>query len=57
VVGYLTFTVGLRIGDTDIFDWGGVLSALIGAIIVALIATWVMRRMSHRTASHRPKVS
>jgi uncharacterized membrane protein YeaQ/YmgE (transglycosylase-associated protein family) len=57
VVGYLIFTVGLGVGDKNIFDWGGVLSALIGTIIVALIATWVMRRMSHRTASHRPKVT
>jgi hypothetical protein len=24
LVGYLIFTVGLGIGDTDIFDWGGV---------------------------------
>src|SRR5215472_908567 len=30
LLGYLIFTVGLGIGDTDIFDWGGVLSALIG---------------------------
>ena len=37
MVGYLIFTVGLGIGDTDIFDWGGVLSALIGTIIVLLI--------------------
>jgi uncharacterized membrane protein YeaQ/YmgE (transglycosylase-associated protein family) len=57
VVGYLIFTVGLGIGDTDIFDWGGVLSALIGTIIVALIAGWVMRRRtSQRPASHRAKV-
>jgi uncharacterized membrane protein YeaQ/YmgE (transglycosylase-associated protein family) len=49
LVGYVIFTVGLGIGDTDIFDWGGVLSALIGTVIVALIATWFMRRMSHRT--------
>lgn len=48
VVGYLIFTVALGIGDTDIFDWGGVLSALIGTVIVALIATWIMRRVSHR---------
>ena len=48
VVGYLIFTVLLGIGDTDIFDWGGVLSALIGTIIVAVIATWVLRRTSGR---------
>jgi uncharacterized membrane protein YeaQ/YmgE (transglycosylase-associated protein family) len=51
LVGYLIFTVGLGIGDTDIFDWGGVLSALIGTVIVLAIATWALRRSSHRTAS------
>ncbi len=50
LVGYLIFTVGLGIGDTNIFDWGGVLSALIGTIIVLLIATWVLRRTSRRSA-------
>lgn len=44
LVGYLIFTVGLGIGDTDIFDWGGVLSALIGTVVVLVIATWVLRR-------------
>jgi uncharacterized membrane protein YeaQ/YmgE (transglycosylase-associated protein family) len=52
LVGYLIFTVGLGIGDTDIFDWGGLLSALIGTVIVLLIFTWVMRRRA-RTASPR----
>ena len=46
VVGYLIFTVGLGIGDTDVFDWGGLLSALIGTIIVVPIATWILRRTS-----------
>jgi uncharacterized membrane protein YeaQ/YmgE (transglycosylase-associated protein family) len=50
LVGYLIFTVGLGIGDTDIFDWGGVLSALIGTVIVLLIFTFVMRRRA-RTSS------
>lgn len=49
-VGYLIFTVGLGLGDTNIFDWGGVLSALIGTVIVLLIATFVMRRTAHRPA-------
>jgi uncharacterized membrane protein YeaQ/YmgE (transglycosylase-associated protein family) len=53
VVGYLIFTVGLGIGDTDIFDWGGVLSALIGTVIVLVIATWILRRR----ASHSQHVS
>lgn len=47
-VGYLIFTVGLGIGDTTVFDWGGVLSALIGTVIVLLIATFVLRRTAHR---------
>jgi uncharacterized membrane protein YeaQ/YmgE (transglycosylase-associated protein family) len=51
LVGYLIFTVGLGIGDTDIFDWGGVLSALIGTIIVVIIASWVLRRTARRSES------
>lgn len=51
LVGYLIFTVGLGIGDTDIFDWGGVLSALIGTIIVLVIATWILRRTAKRRVS------
>ena len=39
LVGYLIFTVGLGIGDTSIFDWGGVLSALIGTVIVLVVVT------------------
>ena len=52
LLGYLIFTVGLGIGDTDIFDWGGVLSALIGTIIVVIIASWVLRRTARRSAQH-----
>ncbi|HKA94923.1 MAG TPA: hypothetical protein VKD66_01550 [Streptosporangiaceae bacterium] len=51
LVGYLIFTVGLGIGDTDIFDWGGVLSALIGTVIVLVIATWIFRRTAARRTS------
>jgi uncharacterized membrane protein YeaQ/YmgE (transglycosylase-associated protein family) len=51
LVGYLIFTVGLGIGDTDIFDWGGVLSALIGTVIVLVIATWVLRRRARGAAA------
>jgi uncharacterized membrane protein YeaQ/YmgE (transglycosylase-associated protein family) len=51
LVGYLIFTVGLGIGDTDIFDWGGVLSALIGTVIVLVIATLVLHHTSRRQAA------
>ena len=54
LLGYLIFTVGLGIGDTDIFDWGGVLSALIGTIIVLVIVTWLMRRSRHSPSGHAP---
>jgi uncharacterized membrane protein YeaQ/YmgE (transglycosylase-associated protein family) len=38
LVGWLIFTALLGIGDTDIFDLGGLLSAVIGVIIV--LAVW-----------------
>jgi uncharacterized membrane protein YeaQ/YmgE (transglycosylase-associated protein family) len=44
LVGYVIFTLGLGIGDTDIFDWGGVLSAVIGTLIVLGILGWFLRR-------------
>ena len=43
-VGWLIFTGALGIGDEDVFDWGGILSALIGVILVLLLVGWVMRR-------------
>jgi uncharacterized membrane protein YeaQ/YmgE (transglycosylase-associated protein family) len=43
-VGYLIFTRGLGIGDDDAFDLGGLLSAIIGVVIVLLAAGFVMRR-------------
>jgi uncharacterized membrane protein YeaQ/YmgE (transglycosylase-associated protein family) len=44
-VGYLIFTSWLGIGDDDAFDLGGILSAVIGVIIVLIVATFVVRRM------------
>ncbi|MCW2982477.1 MAG: hypothetical protein JWR63_47 [Conexibacter sp.] len=44
-VGYLVFTRGLGIGDNDAFDLGGLLSAIIGVVIVLLLAGAVMRRV------------
>jgi uncharacterized membrane protein YeaQ/YmgE (transglycosylase-associated protein family) len=48
VVGWLIFTAGLGIGDTDVFDWGGILSALIGVVLVLLAAGFVVRRVGGR---------
>ena len=44
ILGYLIFTVGLGIGDTDMLDVGGILSAIIGTVIVILIAGFFLRR-------------
>ena len=44
IVGYLIFTVGLGIGDTDMFDLGGLLSAIIGTLIVLAVVGFVVRR-------------
>jgi len=44
LVGYVIFTLGLGIGDTDIFDWGGLVGALIGTLIVVGLAGYFLRR-------------
>ena len=54
IVGYVIFTLGLGIGDTDIFDWGGLLSALIGTIIVVGLASYFLRRRAARATSTPP---
>jgi uncharacterized membrane protein YeaQ/YmgE (transglycosylase-associated protein family) len=44
VVGYWIFTGLFNIGDEDKFDWGGIIGAIIGSVIVVAIASWAMRR-------------
>ena len=44
VLGYLIFTVGLGIGDTDVFDFGGIISAIIGTLIVLVVVGFFVRR-------------
>ena len=44
LVGYLIFTVGLGIGDDDKFDLGGIVSAIIGVIIVVIVYGAVQSR-------------
>ena len=54
-LGYLIFTVGLGIGDTDVFDFGGIIGAVIGAIILLVIVGFVARRSgSHPSAPPVP---
>src|SRR6188472_141292 len=42
-LGYLIFTVALGIGDTDVFDLGGIVGAVIGVVIVLAIVGAVMK--------------
>ena len=44
VVGYLVFTELLGIGDTAIFDFGGLPGAVIGVVIVLLAYRALARR-------------
>jgi uncharacterized membrane protein YeaQ/YmgE (transglycosylase-associated protein family) len=57
LVGYVIFTLGLGIGDDDIFDWGGLISALIGTVIVVGLASYFLRRRQPRpaTSANRPQ--
>jgi uncharacterized membrane protein YeaQ/YmgE (transglycosylase-associated protein family) len=48
-VGYLIFSSWLGIGDDDAFDLGGILSAVIGVVIVLLVAGFVLNRMGGGT--------
>ena len=50
LVGYVIFTLGLGIGDTDIFDWGGLVGALIGTVVVVGLASYFLRRRQPRPA-------
>jgi uncharacterized membrane protein YeaQ/YmgE (transglycosylase-associated protein family) len=51
-LGWLIFTSLLGIGDDDVFDLGGLLSAIIGVLILLPIAGFVLRRSGH--APERP---
>ena len=43
-LGYVIFTMLLGIGDDDVFDLGGIVSAIIGVLILLPIAGILMRR-------------
>jgi uncharacterized membrane protein YeaQ/YmgE (transglycosylase-associated protein family) len=47
-VGYLIFTSLLGIGDDDAFDLGGIVSAIIGVVIVLIGVGFVVRRVDRR---------
>ena len=47
-VGYLVFNRLFGIGDDDIFDLGGIIGAIIGAVVVLLVAGWALRKSGRR---------
>ena len=51
LVGYFVFTGLLGIGDTDKFDLGGIVGAVIGTMIVLL----VYRAVAGRGGGERPR--
>ena len=53
-LGYLIFTVLLGIGDTDVFDLGGIIGAVIGVVIVLAIAGAVMKNRGGTTGTPGP---
>ncbi|HKA92220.1 MAG TPA: GlsB/YeaQ/YmgE family stress response membrane protein [Acidimicrobiia bacterium] len=44
LLGWLIFTGLFGIGDTDVFDLGGVIGAIVGAILVLLVVSSIARR-------------
>src|SRR5262245_19795559 len=54
LLGYVIFTLGLGIGDDDIFDWGGFVGALIGVVIVILVAAPLIRCIAERRGGVAP---
>ena len=43
-LGYLIFTVWIGIGDDDVFDFGGIIGAIIGVVILLLVVSFLARR-------------
>ena len=51
LLGYLMLTVGLGIGDSDVFDFGGIVGAVIGVVIL-LPFVGVYARLRRRSSRH-----
>jgi uncharacterized membrane protein YeaQ/YmgE (transglycosylase-associated protein family) len=48
LLGYWIFTGLLGIGDDDAFDWGGLIGAIIGAVIVVALASYILKKTGTR---------
>ena len=49
LLGSWIFTGLFGIGDEDKFDWGGIIGAIIGAIIVVAVGSWAIKRFAKRS--------
>jgi uncharacterized membrane protein YeaQ/YmgE (transglycosylase-associated protein family) len=49
LLGFLLFTKGLGIGDDDVFDFGGIIGAIIGVIILLPFVGIATRLMGARS--------
>ncbi len=54
LVGYWIFTGLFGIGDHDKFDWGGIIGAMIGAIIVVAVGRGCSARSRNATSLSPP---
>jgi uncharacterized membrane protein YeaQ/YmgE (transglycosylase-associated protein family) len=46
LVGYWIFVGLFDWGDEDKFDWGGIVGAIIGAVIVVAVASWLVKKVA-----------
>lgn len=47
-IGWWIFTGLFGIGDSDTFDLGGIVGAIVGAVLLLLVLTWLFgRRRAH----------
>ena len=53
-LGWFLFTYLLGIGDDDMFDLGGIISAIIGVLILLPIAGFVLRRTGMAPEGRHP---
>ena len=51
LVGFWIFAGLLGIGDDDAFNWGGLIGAIIGALVVVALASWLLRRSGRSRTS------
>jgi uncharacterized membrane protein YeaQ/YmgE (transglycosylase-associated protein family) len=50
-LGWVIFTLGLGIGDDDMFDLGGLVGAIIGVLVLLGLYRWWSGRRSTRVAT------